>query len=89
MSVDQILHMSQTAVWIMIAVSGPPLIGAAVVGLTVGVFQTLTQIQDASLAFVFKIFAVTAILVLTSGWLGAQLLEFNARMLTDFPLVTR
>lgn len=89
MGVDTVLHLTHTAVWMVVVISAPPLIGAAAVGLVVGLFQTLTQIQDASLAFVFKIFVVTAILAATSAWLGAQLLDLNKTMLLEFPVVTR
>ena len=89
MSVDEILNLGQMATLIMVMVSAPPLIAAAGVGLLVGLFQTLTQIQDASLAFVFKIFAVTLVLISVSGWLGAQLWDFTHKVLTDFPIVTR
>lgn len=89
MSLADLLHLSQAATWLMVIVSSPPLIAAAAVGLTVGVFQTLTQIQDASLAFVFKIFAVVAVLAATSAWFGVQMLEFATQMLTEFPTRTR
>jgi type III secretion HrpO family protein len=89
MSVEEIIHLTQTSVWMMVLITTPPLLGAAAVGLSVGLFQTLTQIQDASLAFVFKIFVVTAILVSSSGWYGAVLLEFCENVLTDFPMMTR
>ncbi len=89
MTVDEILHLSQNAVWLMVLVSAPPLIAAATVGLAVGIFQTLTQIQDDSLAFVFKIFSVTGVLAATSAWFGAQLLDFSTTMLREFPFETR
>lgn len=89
MGADDILHLGQSTAWMVVLVSAPPLLVAGAVGLTVGLFQTLTQIQDAAFAFVFKIAAVTAVLIAASGWLGGQLLDFNTQMLESFPTATR
>ena len=53
MGPDDILLLGQSAAWLVAIVSAPPLLVAGAVGLSVGLFQTLTQIQDAAFAFVF------------------------------------
>ena len=46
----------------LLYVAGPPLLAGLVVGLLVGLFQTVTQIQEFTLIFVPKMLAVFGIL---------------------------
>jgi type III secretion protein S len=54
-----------------------PIIAATVVGLLVGLFQTVTQLQEQTLPFGFKVLAVSVCLFLLSGWYGDTLLNFS------------
>jgi flagellar biosynthetic protein FliQ len=60
---------------------GAPLVGAAaVVGLVCGFLQAITQLQDATTAFAFKLAAVAAVLLLTLPWAGGQLARYGERL---------
>ena len=67
--------------------SAPPLLIAAVVGLTVGLLQAITQIQDQSLPQVFKIIAILVALIFTGAMLVAPLIEFTDRILQEIAAV--
>jgi flagellar biosynthetic protein FliQ len=47
----------------------PPLLAALVMGVLVGIVQTVTQLQEATLSFIPKMAAVSLTLVLASGWM--------------------
>lgn len=70
------------AMVLVLMLSLPPLVIAAVVGLLFGLFQAATQIQEQTLSFAFKLIAVIAVIILISRWGGSQLF-FYARDLID------
>jgi flagellar biosynthesis protein FliQ len=58
---------------VMLKVGGPPLLVALVVGLLVALLQALTQINETTLAFVPKILAICAALVLLGPFMLSTL----------------
>ncbi|WP_372618641.1 flagellar biosynthetic protein FliQ [Falsiroseomonas sp.] len=54
------------ALWVTLQVMGPPLIAVLVVGLAVSLVQALTQVQEATLAFLPKLM-VCGLLMLLLG----------------------
>ena len=54
------------SLWVALQVMGPPLAAVLVVGLAVSLLQALTQIQEATLAFLPKL-AVAALVMLLLG----------------------
>ncbi|MBX3386107.1 MAG: flagellar biosynthetic protein FliQ [Phycisphaeraceae bacterium] len=60
-----------------------PILGAGiVVGLVISILQSVTSIQEQTLTFVPKIFAMVLVAVLLIPWIVARLLDFTAEMLT-------
>ena len=60
----EVLDFSREAIFTLIKVVSPILLVALLIGLIVGIFQALTQIQEMTLAFVPKIIAVFATIIL-------------------------
>ncbi|MFI3241978.1 MAG: flagellar biosynthesis protein FliQ [Alphaproteobacteria bacterium] len=58
MNEAEVLDVSRLAIWTLIKVVTPTLLVALIIGLVVGIFQALTQIQEMTLAFVPKILCV-------------------------------
>jgi len=58
---------------VMLKVGGPPLLVALVVGLVVALLQAVTQITEATLAFVPKVLALCAALVVLGPFMLATL----------------
>ncbi len=56
--------------------SAPPLIMGLVVGLAVSIFQAITSIHEATLAFIPKIAAVFLSLIIWGNWILTQLTEY-------------
>jgi len=57
--------------------SAIPLSASLLVGLIVSVFQAATQIQEQTLSFVPKLFAVGLMLYLLGPWGSQQLIQFS------------
>jgi flagellar biosynthetic protein FliQ len=69
-------------VLVMLKVGGPPLMVALVVGLLVALLQAVTQINEATLAFVPKVLALCAALVLLGPFMLSTLSAYT-RVLFD------
>ncbi len=74
----EVLNISREAVFTLIKVVSPALLVALFIGLIIGIFQALTQIQEMTLAFVPKIIGVFFTLILLFPFMLNQM-----RMLSD------
>ncbi len=79
-----ILDLTVQALLLMLKVSMPPILVAAVVGLLVSFFQAVTQLQEQTLAFSIKLACVMLVILLTAAWLGGELLYFTRHLYTIF-----
>lgn len=62
--------------WISVLISTPILTVALLAGLTVGLFQALTSVQEMSLTFVPKLAAIAAVFWVTMGFMTETLVGF-------------
>lgn len=82
MSTQNVLDVLQDAFLILIRVGGPILIVALVVGLVISIVQATTQIQEQTLSFVPKLFAILLTLVLLGNFMLNTLVAFTERLFT-------
>lgn len=71
------LEIGREAVFVLLKTSLPLMLVALVVGLTISLFQALTQIQEMTLSFVPKIVAIFVALVIFMPFMGHQLSVFS------------
>ena len=69
------------AVWTMLGVALPVLLVAMAVGLTIGIIQTATSIQEQTLIFIPKVLAVFLFVVFAGPWMGGKLLALTREIL--------
>jgi flagellar biosynthetic protein FliQ len=65
------------ALWLMLEIAGPPLVAILVIGLVVSVLQAVTQIQEASLAFLPKLLVLAAVLLLLGPAMNRALVHYG------------
>jgi type III secretion protein S len=87
MSAD-IVQLVREALWLVLALSAPPIAAASVVGLIVAFLQAATQLQEQTLTYTVKFITVVVTLLIMSSLMGATLLHFADRLFTNFPLLT-
>jgi flagellar biosynthetic protein FliQ len=58
------------ALWVSVQLAAPPLLAVLVIGLTISLIQALTQIQEATLAFLPKLAAMVGLLILLGPFIG-------------------
>lgn len=69
--------------------AAPVLIAALVVGFVVSLFQSITQMQDPSLAFVPKLVAVGVCLVVFGSWMIGEVTLFTEQLYERIPDLVR
>ncbi|MEX1147593.1 MAG: flagellar biosynthesis protein FliQ [Sphingomonadales bacterium] len=79
---SDVLDVARDAIGVILLVAGPTMGIALVVGLVIALFQALTQIQEMTLTFVPKIFAIFISLLLFMPMMGDVFQAFMQR-LTD------
>jgi len=79
-----IVDIARDALRTALYVAGPALIVSMIVGLSISVFQVVTSLQDQTVAFVPKVVAVMATVVLCFPWMMRLLLQFTTRMFTEW-----
>lgn len=67
--------------WVVIKLGGPLLITALIVGLVVSLFQTVTQVNEATLAFVPKLLALFACFALMGPFMLSTLEAYTQSLM--------
>ena len=77
MTISLVLTLIREASLRILVVSGPALIVSMIVGLIISIFQATTQIQEQTLTFVPKLFAIFITIILADNFMITVLLEFT------------
>lgn len=81
----EIYQLAYQSLLLILIVSGPPIMISTILGLFVAIFQAATQIQEQTLSFMVKLFAVIITLFIIGGWLCSQILQFANNIFVNFP----
>lgn len=79
------LAISKQTLLLSLILTVPPVIAAMLVGLVISIVQATTQIQEQTLTFVPKLFAVVVVLALGGAWMLGQLVSFTITLFDTFP----
>ncbi len=82
-----IVEIVTSALWTASQISAPILITAVAVGVLMGLLQSVTQIQEQTLAFVPKFAAVGLAIALTGNWMLQKMTDFTLELLARIPLL--
>lgn len=77
MTPELIIYIGREAVYTILMIAGPLLLGSILIGLTISIFQATTQIQEQTLTFVPKIVAVFIMIVIFGPWMLNILMAFT------------
>jgi flagellar biosynthetic protein FliQ len=79
--------MGHEALLLLLMVSAPVLGVVLLVGLLVSLFQAITQIHEATLAFVPKLIAAMAVFAFAGPWMLTMLVEYIRRTIESIPSI--
>ena len=85
MSQDSVVSICVSAMELALKIGLPLLLVGLVIGLVVSVFQAVTQIQEQTLAFIPKIIAIAAVVVIMGPWMLGQVLSYTQELYTGIP----
>ena len=71
------LDIAQAAIWTVIVASGPAVLAAMIVGVSIAFIQALTQVKEITLTFVPKILAIMVTVAISAPFIGAQISIFS------------
>ncbi len=81
MSYALVLDLAREALWVALLLAGPLLIVALLTGLTVSVVQAVTSVQEQTLAFVPKLFAIGITFLFLLPWMIQRMVQYTAGIL--------
>jgi len=76
MTEEQVLDLAREAIYTLLKLGVPIMMTGLVIGLTVAIFQALTQIQEMTLTFVPKIIVVFVALIILAPYMIDTLQAF-------------
>lgn len=86
---SEALQLTYEALWLVLVLSAPPVVVAALVGLLIAFVQAATQIQEQTFQYAAKFFVIVVTIFLTASLLGGTLVHYADRILGEFPGVVR
>ena len=79
MSPTEIVGTARETMILVLTLATPFLLAAVVASLAIGIFQAATRMNDLTLSFVPRFFAVLLVLSLAASWAGARMTAYIER----------
>jgi len=89
MTPDSVMTLMQGAVEMMLKISGPLLLGGLLIGILVGIFQAVTQIQEMTLTFIPKILVTVLITMVAFPWMLQIMMDYTSGIFENIPRLVR
>ena len=89
MTPAEAVTLAQSAITMALLLSAPLLLVGMAVGVFISLFQAVTQIQEMTLTFVPKIFAVMITLIFFSSWMLTKIINFTESLIVSLPTMIR
>jgi flagellar biosynthetic protein FliQ len=80
-----VMKIGMDAMMMTAKLAAPTLITALLVGVLVGIFQSATQLQEATVSFVPKLLAVGAAVLLSGNWMLMQIMDYTKALWASVP----
>jgi type III secretion protein S len=77
------------ALWLILLLSAPPIVAASVVGLMVAIVQAATQLQEQTLQYTLKFFAIVLSIFLTASLVAGSLFAYADEIFSNIGTVAR
>ncbi len=85
MTDTQIVELGLQAMTIAAKMCAPVLVTALLIGFAISLFQSVTQIQEATLSFVPKAAAVGAAILFSGNWMLHEMVTFTTQLFERIP----
>jgi flagellar biosynthesis protein FliQ len=85
MTDTKIVELGLQAMTIAAKMAAPILLTALLVGFAISLFQSVTQVQEATLSFVPKAVAVGVALLLSGNWMLHEMITYTTQLFERLP----
>jgi flagellar biosynthetic protein FliQ len=85
MTDNEVVTLGMQAFQISLKLGAPILLTALILGFGISLFQSVTQIQEATLSFVPKAAAVAVALVVCGHWMISEMVAFTNDLFAKIP----
>jgi len=82
LTIEQAIDLLRDAMVVTLVIIGPILLLGMLIGLIISLIQAVTQIQEQTLAFVPKIFAMAIAVIFVMPWMFQRLIEYTRHLFT-------
>ncbi len=89
MTAELLEQLSRQTFETILLVGGPVLLVSLVVGVTISLFQAVTQLQEMTIAFIPKIIAIFATVFFALPWMINVMLTFTRNIIENIPTYVR
>ena len=89
MNSSEVLNIAVQALWVAAKLCAPILLTALIIGFAVSLLQSITQVQEATLAFVPKAVGVALALLLAGHWMITEIVTFTHELFDKIPLLLK
>lgn len=89
MTQEFVVEITSRAIFDMLIVVGPVLLVGLGVGLTVSIFQAVTQINEMTLTFIPKLLSIFLTIVVLLPWMMQRLISFTNYIFATIPGICR
>lgn len=80
MSQGDVMQIFRDAITLIIEISAPILLTGLIIGLTVSIFQAMTQINEQTMTFIPKIVGILLALLIFGNWMLTRLVEYTEQL---------
>lgn len=87
MSPESVMDIGRQAIYITMLIASPMLLTALTIGLVVSIFQAATQINEATLSFIPKLFGILAALGVAGPWMLSMMVDYMRQVFTNIPML--
>ena len=85
MTDTDVINIALQTMMVALKLSAPILVTALVIGFAISLFQSMTQIQEFTLAFVPKLVGVGVALLVSGNWMLHTLVDFTQDLFDMIP----
>ena len=80
-----VMKIGMDAMMMTAKLAAPTLLTALLVGVLIGILQSATQLQEATVAFVPKLLAVGAAVLFSGNWMLMQIMDYTRALWASVP----
>ncbi len=85
MSEADVMQLITNAMWLAVRIGAPILLTSLVVGVGIGLLQSVTQIQEPTLSFVPKFLAIGVVIIVSGPWILSEIVTYTEQLIRNLP----